>query len=255
MVNWKNNISATILIFLGLLSLSYQSCTHDPILVKDTGEPMDTMTMDTTIGPGDTTTMDNPCLDDVIYFEKQILPILKSNCAFSGCHDAASANDGVILESYNSVITTADVQPFNLGDSEMYEVLVEDNPNKRMPPPPTASLSSEQINIISQWILQGAKNLKCDEPSECSTENIKFSVDVLPVINNHCKGCHNGASASGGINLDGYANIKIQVDNGNLIGAITWLSGYQRMPQGQDQLDACTLNKIKKWVDDGAQDN
>jgi len=128
--------------------------------------PIDTMMVDTI--PVDTMPDGVPCDPQVIYFNQDVLPILNSNCAFSGCHDAASAEDGVILESYEDVIATADVEPFNLDDSEIYEVLVDDDLDDRMPPPPTAALSSDQIQIIAQWILQGGENLECDPAlSDC----------------------------------------------------------------------------------------
>ena len=224
-----------------LMVFTYQSCSHDPYVM---GGPME----------GDPTVNENLCEDDVIYFEKQILPILRSNCAFSDCHDVASANDDVILESYNYVVTTADVQPFNLNDSEMYEVLVEDNLNKRMPPPPADPLSADQINLVAQWILQGAENLTCEE-TECNSENVSFSAEVKPLIDNHCKGCHSGESPSGNVKLDGYDNIKEKADDGRLYGAISWANGYKQMPKDQNQLDDCTLDKIKSWIDNGALNN
>jgi hypothetical protein len=105
----------------------------------------------------------NPCHPDTVYFQRDILPLLNSSCAKAGCHDAASAMDGVILDNYASVMATADVRPGNPNGSDLYEVLVEDRPEKRMPPPPLDPLSSEQIAMIRKWILQGAKDLTCDD--------------------------------------------------------------------------------------------
>lgn len=105
----------------------------------------------------------NPCHPDTVYFKRDILPLLLSSCAYAGCHDAASAMDGVILDSYANVITTADVKPGNPNGSDLYEVLVEDDEDKRMPRPPFPRLSNEQIATVRKWILQGAKNLTCDD--------------------------------------------------------------------------------------------
>jgi len=225
------------------------ACKHSPILEDDF------MPMDTTEVPDDTMTTE-PCDSNVVYFEMEILPILISNCAFSGCHDEASAEDGVILDSYENVITTADVEPFDLLHSEIYTVLVDDDPDQRMPPPPTATLDQGKIQLIAKWILQGAEDLECDPDAEgCETENISFSIDIVPVLDSHCIGCHAGNVPSGGIDLSNHAGVKIAADNGKLFGAINWDGSFSPMPQGGEQLSNCTIDKIKSWIDAGALDN
>lgn len=104
----------------------------------------------------------NPCHPDTVYFERDVLPLLISSCAYSGCHDVATALDGVILNNYENVMQTADVRPGNPTGSDLYEVLVENNPNKRMPLGQDP-WSSDKIELVRKWILQGAKNLSCDE--------------------------------------------------------------------------------------------
>lgn len=242
------------LIFILVLIGFHQSCTHDPFMPDDMEpDPMDTTTtMLDTMGM-DTTMMGNPCDPEVIYFEKDILPILKGNCAFSGCHDAASASDGVILDNYDDVISTGEVKAFDLGDSELYEVITENDPDKVMPP--TGKLDNETINLIAQWILQGAQNLKCDEEGDCETANVSYDGFVKGVFATSCNGCHSTAAAFGGVILDNYNNVLTQVNNGKLYGSINWDQGFSRMPQGQDQLDQCSIDKIKSWIDDGAPNN
>jgi len=38
-----------------------------------------------------------------VCFEAEVLPIFQTNCAKSGCHDAASHQDGYVLNSYDSL--------------------------------------------------------------------------------------------------------------------------------------------------------
>jgi hypothetical protein len=128
-----------IFIFSALLLIM---CRHEPEFVNTNGKP---------------------CDPDTVYFERDLLPLLLSSCAKAGCHDAATARDGVILDSYANVIATGDVKPGNPDGSDLYEVLVEDRPEKRMPPPPLPALSNDQIAMVRKWILQGAKNLTCDD--------------------------------------------------------------------------------------------
>ena len=74
----------------------------------------------------------------------------------SGCHDDGSHQDGVVLTSYEKVMATADVRPGRPDNSDLYEVLIETDPDKKMPRPPRNPLTNTQIGQIKKWIEQGA---------------------------------------------------------------------------------------------------
>ncbi len=249
-----------ILLLWGLLlSLIPSACKHDPFIVEDDMIPIDTMTNPVDTQTVDTTTVDTmlmPCDPEKVYFDLQILPILQSNCAFSGCHDAASAEDGVILDSYENVIATADVEPFEIDNSEIFEVLIDSDEMERMPPAPTDRLPADQIQLIATWILQGGAYLQCDPNAQgCDTVIVSFEQFVQPIIKTHCQGCHSGGAPSGGVSLTSYDQIKTHAQNGRLVGAVSWQSGFTPMPQGLDPLPDCTVDKIQAWVAQGALDN
>ena len=78
---------------------------------------------------GDTSQTEDPtselpaesdCDPDLIYFEKDVLPILQSNCALSGCHDADSREDGFDFSTYESTIKKG-IKPGDPEDSEVFE--------------------------------------------------------------------------------------------------------------------------------------
>ena len=211
-------------------------------------DPMDTMD-----NPMDTLTV--PCDPDVVYFEFDVLPILKSSCAISGCHDAATAQDDIILESYDDIIETGKIVAFDLDDSELYEVITETDPDKRMPPEPNQPLNSSQIEVISKWILQGAENLTCDPEENCDTMDISFSEIIFPVIQNNCVGCHSGGNPAGGITLNTYDAIRPVAVSGLLSAVINWAPGVPNMPQGGNQLDECFREQVATWVEEGALNN
>jgi hypothetical protein len=194
-----------------------------------------------------------PCDPDTIYFENSILPMLVSNCAMSGCHDAATASDGVILTSYASVMATADVRPFDLQGSDLYEVITETDPDKKMPPPPRPSLSAAQISMIATWINQGAQNLTCG--INCDTLNIKFSTTINPILQNKCVGCHSGSNPPQGINLSAYSGVLPVALNGKLYGAVSHTAGFVAMPQSGPKIPDCEILQIKKWIDAGSPNN
>lgn len=101
-------------------------------------------------------------------------------------------------------------------------------------------------------ILYPDGNIPCD-----ATAAVKFSSDVLPVMNVSCNssGCHNTSSAAAGIILDTYAGVKNQAINGRLMGSINQTSGYSSMPKGGAKLNNCTLTKIQQWINDGTPNN
>ena len=235
------------------------SCVHDPLGSDDMGPmPVDTMMVDTmvidTMTPGDTTV---PCDPSVVYFSTQVLPILRANCAQSGCHNQTTAQEDIVLESFATLMASEIVVPFDLSKSDLFEVLTETDLSKRMPPPPANRLATDQINIIAEWILQGAQNLSCndDTTSGCNTDNISFASDIAPVINLNCRTCHSGGTPAGGIDLSSYSGVQSVALNGRLVGAIDRLSGFVPMPQGGAKLDDCTIDKFKSWIADGAQNN
>ena len=232
------------------------SCKHDPFMPDGPIIPIDTTDnpIDTMDNPIDT--MGVPCDPDVVYYEYDIQPLLNSNCAFSGCHDAATAQDGVDLSSYERVIATADVRAFDLEGSDLYEVITDSDPDKRMPPSPRPALSSAQINLISQWILSGAENLECDPNArECDTEDRSYLNHIRPILQNTCVGCHSGSTPSGAINLSTYDGVRSVALNGRLIGAISHDPDYSAMPQGGAMLPECEILQIQAWIDAGAPNN
>ena len=195
-----------------------------------------------------------PCDPDTVYFQNTILPLLQSSCGIIGCHDPGTASDGVVLTSYQSIMESNVVDPGDPTGSDLYEVLVEIDPDKRMPPPPNQPLNSEQITSVFKWIEQGALNNYCDE-IECDTVNVSFSENVWPIIQGSCFGCHSGSTPQGGISLEGYDNVVAVANTGRLMGAIRHESGFSPMPQNGAQLSDCKITQIQKWIDDGTPNN
>src|SRR5687767_10540913 len=169
--SFRKYIFPAAVLLICFIVFALPSCVHEPIVGPvDPGPDPDPI--DTTENPIDTTTPGTPCDPNVVYFNMQILPLLKSNCAKSGCHDAITHEEDIILDSYQNVMASDVVRPYDLNDSEMFEMITESDPEERMPPPPNQRLNADQINLIAQWILQGAKDLTCDEnPTGCNTTN------------------------------------------------------------------------------------
>jgi hypothetical protein len=225
-----------------LLMLLLESCVHEPLVapVNNPGEP--------------DPTVDEQCDPAVVYFENEILPLLVSNCAKSGCHDAATAEDGVILNSYASVMNSDVIEAGDPEKSDLYEVITEDDADERMPPFPDAPLESEQIQKIRSWIAQGAANNKCNSMG-CDTTNVTFSSSVLPLISTKCKGCHSGNAPSGGLDFTQHQTLQTVALDGRLLGAVTHAPGFAPMPQGGSKLSDCEIDMISIWISESAPNN
>ncbi len=224
---------------------------EDPTPIDTTGNPIDT-----TGNPVDTTpvVVTHPCSPDSVYFEQDILPILTSNCAMSGCHDVLSHEDGVILDNYTNTRNTGKINLTNPSNSKLYRVLNQSG-GDRMPPPPRSALPADQRALILKWIQQGAQNLSCD--SACDTTNVTFSTSVMPLITLKCKGCHSGTTPSGNVSLTNYTQVKATVTSGTLMGSILHQTGYSAMPQpvANGPLPDCDIRKLQIWIAAGALDN
>jgi hypothetical protein len=219
---------------LGLLT----ACKHEPFEINQGGTGTDT-----TSGSG---------LNGAICFEADILPLFSTGCAKSGCHNAASASDGYVLDSYNNIVKKG-LKSGDAKGSKLYQVLLETG-SDRMPPPPNAAFTTTQINLIAKWINEGAKNTTNCVVQKCDTVAVTYSKSIVPIITNNCVGCHNATDANGGYNLSNYTGVKQAVTAGRLLGAIKYLPGFSGMPQGY-QLTDCQKATITKWVNAGANNN
>jgi mono/diheme cytochrome c family protein len=89
-------------------------------------------------------------------------------------------------------------------------------------------------------------------PANCDTTNVTYSGTVKAIIEGNCVSCHTGAGAGGGYQLDSYAGMKVVADNGKLVNSVTYVSNG--MPKA-GKMDACRVNQIVAWVNQGAQNN
>lgn len=222
-------------LFAGGFIALVNSCKHEPPITAVNPDPI----------PG-------PVPNNGVCFESEILPLFKSNCAKSGCHDAASHEENLILDSYSNIMRKY-IVPGNADNSKIYRVLFETGKDK-MPPAPNADLTTAQKALIGKWINEGAKNtVNCN--STCDTTQFKYGANIALIMTTYCTGCHAGAVPSGGIDLSNYTNVKVQATNGRLVGSVTHAAGFSPMPKDAAKLSECQLTQIKKWVAAGALNN
>lgn len=109
-----------------LLSIYFASCRHEPELMPGTPE---------------------------VCFETEVMLIINSNCNIPGCHGSGEAPPLSGYDDVSRYVTAG--KPMQ---STLHKVITaHSNLMGLMPPEPNPSLTSSQIDIISIWILQGAK--------------------------------------------------------------------------------------------------
>ncbi|MGB0839735.1 MAG: c-type cytochrome domain-containing protein [Chitinophagales bacterium] len=194
-----------------------------------------------------------PCPENTVIFVTEILPVITANCAYSGCHDAATAADDIVLDNYKNI--RKEVKVGDPEDSELYENLagITDDEDDKMPPDPYSPLSTEQIQTIYDWIKQGAENIICGT-GECDVVEVSFANTIYPIMQTSCINCHDDNLTSAGVNLKDYAHIRLYALNGALEGCINGNGAYAQMPPS-GSLSNCKIDQISSWISQGALDN
>ena len=120
------------------------------------------------------------CLFSVDY-ETEIQPIFNNNCG--NCH-IGNSSGGVNLSSYQNVMDSDVITPFDANDSELYDLITESNNGGDDMPPGNAELSVAQIALIEAWINEGA--LPEDPGDSCDVDlgdvNGDGTLNVLDVV-------------------------------------------------------------------------
>lgn len=106
--------------------------------------------------------------------------------------------------------------------------------------------------------------------SDCSTQNISYSQNVVPILKSNCYKCHSSGNSVGSYghlldsyeNLHGFTKRDTSVIAGDttitisfLEGVITHTPGYIAMPYMDGKLDTCAIKQIQAWITQGAPDN
>ena len=220
--------------FIVVCVLLIMACKHDPFAVP-------VLPGNTPNNPGGNPP---PVTNDSVSFQTEVLPILQSNCAMSGCHAQNNPQKNIRLNSYANVRHSGVIEPGRPDKCALVEMIEENDEDKRMPPPPSSRLSQAQITLIMKWISEGARNTNI---IRCDTTDFSFA-SVNSIISTSCIGCHGSSSPSGGINLTNHTGIKNVAQSGKLICAIEHGGGCSPMPQGGSKLEGCKITIIKKWT-------
>lgn len=197
------------------------------------------------------------CDPSVVCFEQQILPILISNCAVPGCHNVPTDdNDDIQITSYESLMNSDIIELDDPFDSDFWEAITDDDPDDRMPRPPQNPLTQAQLDLIAEWLRQGARNTSCaDADGPCELSNVTYAGAIVPLVQQRCLGCHSGGAPQGGLNFSQWSVLNGVAQDGRLAASIQHAPGGIPMPPSSAMLPDCRIQQFMLWIEDGAPNN
>lgn len=89
----------------------------------------------------------------------------------------------------------------------------------------------------------------------CEITEATYAIHILPILEDHCIGCHQPGFAQGGIDLVGYDLVKQSVDDGSFLGSIVHDPDYSIMPPDGQKIPKCEIETIEFWMANGALNN
>ena len=69
------------------------------------------------------------------------------------------------LTDYANILATAEVQPGDPSDSKLFEVLIDSDPDDRIPTCRSAATFQAQIDLVYTWIAQGLRIMYATAPT------------------------------------------------------------------------------------------
>jgi len=138
-------------------------------------------------------------------YETEIQPIFDNNCG--NCHLGNSSGD-LNLSNYAILMSNDVIVPGNHQASELYDRITRDNSDAGDMPPGNSELSQDEIDLIAQWIDEGALPEESNDILGCMDPNaITCDDDIDPLYFPECDTCSDNAPC------DNYYNPNATIDN------------------------------------------
>ncbi|MFM9965277.1 MAG: c-type cytochrome domain-containing protein [Planctomycetaceae bacterium] len=219
-----------------------------------------------------------------VSFIKQIAPLLNSKCL--SCHDEKAAGK-LRLDSFAEMKKPSKsgyfLAPGQPQKSMVIARVTAPTGPQRMPKD-AAALSNDEINLLANWIKQGAKFDGDDEAIKLSefgkpatkarpntpikiakatgNEKVKFIRDLAPDFVNICERCHSGNNPRGGFRTVTFEDLMRGGDSGAVLIAgkpdesRLWdliNGGPPKMPPGQARIYKKWYENLKVWIEEGCK--
>ena len=216
-----------------------------------------------------------------VSFVKTVAPILNAKCG--RCHVARSRGQ-FSAKDYTTLMNSTTVTQGEPDVSHLIEVIEDGSMPKG-----GLTVTETELASLKTWIAEGAKfdgdnklqsiaelgggagqgnanagrnNRMMVTQKPTGKETVSFGADVAPVLLEHCGRCHMSRNPRGGFAMaqfrtfirGGDSGAPVQAGNSansNLIKRLRGQGGDVMPPGGK--LDDAVINKIAKWIDEGAR--
>jgi len=134
---------------------------------------------------------------------------------------------------------------------------------------PSSRPSFKLVLIVPALVAFGLRSLiplamPPTKAAAVSSQHIDFQKDIQPIFAQNCYGCHGPTAQLSGFRLDlkqaamAGGNLGKDILPGKalespLYGRVAGLGGVNRMPMGGKPLDPVLVDKIREWIDQGAE--
>ena len=138
-------------------------------------------------------------------YSSEIQPIFNSRC--TNCHSGSDAEEDLSLTSYNNVMNGGDsgdvIIPYDHANSLLWQYV-----NSGYMPPGNNDLTDSQVDLIAQWINEGA----LPEPNEpmigdMNDDGVVNVLDVVLLVNSILNGDSANDYPQADLNEDGLLNV------------------------------------------------
>jgi hypothetical protein len=125
-----------------------------PLLARSTGSVANDQP------PKKTVKESPPSAEEIAFFDKEVLPLLKANCY--KCHGDGKTRGGLSLADRASLLKGGNSGPAISRERPEESLLlgaINHRDELKMPPAPAAKLSQKEIDILTRWVKAGAPGL------------------------------------------------------------------------------------------------
>ncbi len=88
--------------------------------------------------------------------------------------------------------------------------------------------------------------------TDCDVSDVSYSAIIQPILDNRCYSCHAAAIELGNVNLEDFTSLKSYVDSEQLLKSVRHEPGASAMPPGGVKIPDCEIERIEKWITNGA---
>jgi hypothetical protein len=100
-----------------------------------------------------------------------------------------------------------------------------------------------------------------NDSGNCDPDSVYFVNDIMPIMTAYCTNganqvnCHNDIKAEDGVKLNNYNNVKNEIGNKGLNSDFFEQINKGKMPYNSSKLPQDIIDKIAKWINQGALNN